>query len=213
MKPDKVELPLERVLFFSDAIVAIAITLLALELRLPIPAHQPLHYIDLLRPWHLYLAFLLSFINIASFWNLHYQLFIYINTMDDRLKLINMSWLFFIVTLPFSSSVLSDHLGEAAAVTLYTVNVLLIAGCQRLLWFYAIRQGYVEAAMLDEENRRRITIFLNLDLLNGMVALLISFVAPVTAFVLLFFKIPLMLAAFVYLAMVRRKMTAKSGTG
>lgn len=209
MEPDKFELPLERVLFFSDAIVAIAITLLALELRLPVPDEQTLHYVDLLRPWHLYLAFLLSFINISSFWNLHHRLFIYIKKMDDQLKLINTCWLFFIVTLPFSSSVLSDHLSDPAAVTLYTLNVLLIAVCQRLLWLYAVRQGYVGASMMDDENRRRINLFLNLDMLNGLIALAISFFAPVTAFVLLFFKIPLMLAAFFYLASVRRKMTTE----
>ena len=206
MEPDKFALPLERVLFFSDAIVAIAITLLALELRLPVPEHQTLHYADLLTPWHLYLAFLLSFINISSFWNLHHRLFIYINKMDDRLKLINTCWLFFIVTLPFSSSVLSDHLSDSAAVTLYTLNVLLIAGCQRLLWWYALSNGYVQTAMIDAENRRRMTIFLSLDLLNGLIALVISFFAPLTAFVLLFFKIPLMLAGFFYLASVRRNM-------
>lgn len=213
MEPEKYELPLERVLFFSDAIVAIAITLLALELRLPVPDEQTLHYADLLRPWHLYVAFLLSFINISSFWNLHHRLFIYIKKMDDRLKLINTCWLFFIVTLPFSSSVLSDHLSESAAVTLYTLNVLLIAVWQRLLWLYAVRQGYVETSLMDNENRRRITIFLNLDMLNGLIALVISFFAPLTAFVLLFFKIPLMLAAFLYMASVRRKMTSEQSLG
>lgn len=213
MEPDKFELPLERVLFFSDAIVAIAITLLALELRLPVPDDQTLHYADLLRPWHLYLAFLLSFINISSFWNLHHRLFIYIKKMDDRLKLINTCWLFFIVTLPFSSSVLSDHLSDSAAVTLYTLNVLLIAVCQRLLWLYAVSHGYVEASILNDENRRHINIFLNLDMLNGLIALVISFFAPVTAFVLLFFKIPLMLVAFFYLASVRRKMTTGQQPG
>ena len=207
MEPDKFTLPLERVLFFSDAIVAIAITLLALELRLPVPDDQTLHYADLLKPWHLYLAFLLSFINISSFWNLHHRLFIYIKKMDDRLKLINTCWLFCIVTLPFASSVLSDHLSDSAAVTLYTLNVLLIALCQRLLWWYALRQDYVEASLIEEvQNRQRITIFLDLDIVNGLVALIISFFAPVTAFILLFFKIPLMLAALFYLASIRRKM-------
>lgn len=205
MKPDQFEIPLERVLFFSDAIVAIAITLLALELRLPVPEDQPLHYADLLKPWHLYLAFLLSFINISSFWNLHHRLFIYIKKMDDRLKLINTCWLFFIVTLPFASSVLSDHLSNSPAVTLYALNVLLIAVCQRGLWAYAVHQDYVEAPDTNSEYMSRINLFLNLDIMNALIALVLSFVAPVTAFVLLFFKIPLMLTAFIYLASLRRK--------
>lgn len=210
MEPDKFELPLERVLFFSDAIVAIAITLLALELRLPVPEDQPLHYADLLRPWHLYLAFLLSFINISSFWNLHHRLFIYIKKMDDRLKLVNTCWLFFIVTLPFASSVLSDHLTDSAAVTLYTLNVLLISVCQRGLWAYAVYQNYVEMPEVNAAYMSRINLFLNLDIVNALIALAISFFAPLTAFILLFFKIPLMLTAFIYLASVRRKLAGKS---
>lgn len=213
METDKFEIPLERVLFFSDAIVAIAITLLALELRLPVPDDQPLHYADLLKPWHLYLAFLLSFINISNFWNMHHRLFLYIKKMDDRLKLINTCWLFFIVILPFSSSVLSDHLGDSAAVTLYTLNILLIAGCQRVLWAYATNHDYLEAASIDGEFLSRINIFLNLDILNGLISLLISFFMPVTAFVLLFFKIPLMLTAFIYLASARRKAAGRSPLG
>ncbi len=213
MKSDTFELPLERVLFFSDAIVAIAITLLALELRLPVPDDQPLHYADLLKPWHLYLAFLLSFINISSFWNLHHRLFIYIRKMDDRLKLINTSWLFFIVTLPFASSVLSDHLSDSAAVTLYTLNVLLISLCQRLLWAYAVRHDYVDAPEVNDEYMNRINLFLNLDIVNALIALVVSFFAPITAFILLFFKIPLMLTAFVYMASVRRKQADELATG
>lgn len=213
MKSDTFELPLERVLFFSDAIVAIAITLLALELRLPVPDDQPLHYADLLKPWHLYLAFLLSFINISSFWNLHHRLFIYIRKMDDRLKLINTSWLFFIVTLPFASSVLSDHLSDSAAVTLYTLNVLLISLCQRLLWAYAVRHDYVDAPEVNDEYMNRINLFLNLDIVNALIALVVSFFAPITAFILLFFKIPLMLTAFVYMASVRRKHADELATG
>jgi uncharacterized membrane protein len=213
MKSDTFELPLERVLFFSDAIVAIAITLLALELRLPVPDDQPLHYADLLKPWHLYLAFLLSFINISSFWNLHHRLFIYIRKMDDRLKLINTSWLFFIVTLPFASSVLSDHLSDSAAVTLYTLNVLLISLCQRLLWAYSVRHDYVDAPEVNDEYMGRINLFLNMDIVNALIALAISFFAPITAFILLFFKIPLMLTAFVYMASVRRKQADESAAG
>ena len=213
MEPQEFELPLERVLYFSDAIVAIAITLLALELRLPVPDDQTLYYTDLLKPWHLYLAFLLSFINISSFWNMHHRLFAYIKKMEDRLKLINTCWLFFIVILPFSTSVLSNHLSDPAAVTFYTLNVLLISVCQRVLWAYAVNHNYVEASQVNRENQSRINIFLNLDMLNALLSLLISFFAPLTAFVLLFFKIPLMVAAFVYLASARRKMTAGTPPG
>ena len=80
----KKEIPFERVLFFSDAIVAIAITLLALDLKLEFPEDHHLSFGDLLAPWKNYLAFLLSFINIASFWRTHHRMYAYIRMMDER---------------------------------------------------------------------------------------------------------------------------------
>ena len=64
---DRKELGFERFIFFSDAIVAIAITLLALELRLNVPDGHHVTFRDLAEPWQKYLAFVLSFINIAGF--------------------------------------------------------------------------------------------------------------------------------------------------
>src|SRR6185295_14267571 len=106
------EIPFERVLFFSDAIVAIAITLLALDLKLELPEDHHLTFNDLLLPWKNYLAFLLSFINIASFWRTHHQVYTYIHKMNGRTMTYIICWLFFIVTLPFSTGVLSTHFGD-----------------------------------------------------------------------------------------------------
>src|SRR5215831_6336506 len=97
----KKEIAFERVLFFSDAVVAIAITLLALDLKLNLPAGHRITFKDLLLPWHNYLAFVLSFINVASFWRVHHDFFIYIHKMDERMMFLNTSWLFCIITLPF----------------------------------------------------------------------------------------------------------------
>ncbi|MVM29115.1 DUF1211 domain-containing protein [Spirosoma sp. HMF4905] len=202
---EKEELPYERVLFFSDAIVAIAITLLALELKIDIPEGQKINFADLIKPWHQYLAFILSFINISGFWNTHHQLFIYIKKMDERLKWCNMLWLFFIVILPFSTSVLSDHFNDKAAVFLYALNIFLISVCQNFLWDYSVLDSFVDNQTIDSEHQKRYRIMFNLDMLNGLVSIVVSFFAPVTAFVLLFFKIPLMLFVYFYIASIRRK--------
>jgi uncharacterized membrane protein len=151
-RTEKKELPYERVLFFSDAIVAIAITLLALDLKIEIPAGQKLDFIDLINPWHKYLAFVLSFVNIVGFWNTHHQLFTYIKKMDGRLMWYNHAWLFFIVALPFSTGVLSNHFGDTAAVFCYAVNILFISIFQNLLWDYSVleKNGFVSADDINE---------------------------------------------------------------
>jgi uncharacterized membrane protein len=207
---EKKDLPFERVLFFSNAIVAIAITLLALELKIEIPEGQKLQFADLVKPWHQYLAFILSFVNIYGFWNTHHRLFIYIKKMDERLKWCNTLWLFFIVTLPFSTSVLSNHFSDNAAVFLYALNIFLISLFQNFLWDYSVLDSSVDTEIIDEEHQKRFRVMFNLDMLNGLTAIAVSFFAPVTAFVLLFFKIPLIMFASFYIASLRRK---QHGTG
>ncbi|GAB3517520.1 TMEM175 family protein [Emticicia fontis] len=210
---EKHELPYERVLFFSDAIVAIAITLLALELKIEVPEGEKLQFADLLKPWHKYLGFILSFISISGFWSTHHRLFTHIKRMDERLKWFNTLWLFFIVTLPFSTSVLSDHLNDPAAVFFYALNIFLISMFQNFLWDYASwdKNNFVDDGTINEENKRRFRIMFNLDMLNGLIALIVSFFAPMVAFILLYVKLPVMVFGTIYIASLRRKGLEKQG--
>lgn len=212
---DKHELPYERVLFFSDAIVAIAITLLALELKIEVPEGEKLQFADLLKPWHKYLGFILSFVSISGFWSTHHRLFTHIKRMDERLKWFNTLWLFFIVTLPFSTSVLSDHLNDSAAVFFYALNIFLISMFQNFLWDYASwdKNNFVDEGTINEENKRRFRIMFNLDMLNGLIAIVVSFFAPMIAFILLYIKLPVMIFGTIYIASLRRKELGQEGKG
>ncbi|MEJ0101141.1 MAG: TMEM175 family protein [Bacteroidota bacterium] len=68
-------LELERLVFFSDAVVAIAITLLALDLRIEKTASGHLLFSDLGGTLHKFAAFFLSFFIIAAFWKVHHEFF------------------------------------------------------------------------------------------------------------------------------------------
>jgi uncharacterized membrane protein len=191
----KKEIAFERVLFFSDAVVAIAITLLALDLKLSLTDGKTLSFADLFTPWHKYLAFILSFVNIAGFWRTHHDFFIYINKMDERIFLFNIFWLFFIVTLPFATTVLSDHFGQSPAVFLYSLNILSLSIFQNCIWDYADKKNYMNREHLGETKQGVFRWMLNLDMINGLIGVLLSFFIPKTALFLLFFKLPLVLFA------------------
>jgi uncharacterized membrane protein len=197
-KYSKKEIAFERVLFFSDAIVAIAITLLALDLKIQIPEGKNLTFTDLISPWHKYLAFILSFVNIAGYWRTHHDFFVYIHKMDDRIFLFNILWLFFIICLPFATTVLSDHFGQTPAVFLYSLNVLSLSVFQNCIWDYADKSGFLNTENLNEERRKGLRLMLNLDMLNGLIAVTVSFFMPKTAFFLLFFKLPLFVFALIF---------------
>src|SRR3954454_8361492 len=103
---------LERTIFFSDAVFAIAITLLALEIQVPqipdgsVPALLPTALLSL---WPKFFSFLISFWVIGNYWLAHHRIFHYINGYDRGLLLINLLFLMWIVLMPFSSSLVGEY--------------------------------------------------------------------------------------------------------
>src|SRR5215467_194473 len=82
--PEK-NLGLERLVFFSDAVVAIAITLLALDLKIDIKPGEHLRFADIGHAWPKFAAFFLSFLYVAVFWMIHRRFFNYIIKADNIL--------------------------------------------------------------------------------------------------------------------------------
>jgi uncharacterized membrane protein len=201
----KKEVAFERVIFFSDAIVAIAITLLALNLKLEIPSDHQVSFSDLLLPWRNYLAFILSFINIAGFWRTHHNAFVYIYKMDDRIMFLNIFWLFLIVTLPFATTLVSAHFAETPVIFLYSMNLFGLAILQNSIWDYAEAKNYIDKEKLPEIAGNRFRLTFNLDMINSLVCVILSFFLPTLAFIFLFFKLPMLLFAGFYLAGKRKK--------
>ena len=117
------EIEFSRIVAFSDGVFAIAITLLVLTLS--VPEHlgdEPLT--DAL--WdqrHNLIAYAISFAVIGRYWINHHRFFSSVTGFDGRLLTLNIFYLAWIVLLPFSTQVLGDHGGEAAAVILYAVNL------------------------------------------------------------------------------------------
>lgn len=96
----------ERLTFFSDAVVAIAITLLAIDLPVPEGDTFGLFWASVRHDDGHYAAFLISFVVIAAAWFDHHDLFRYIRSTDARLRLLNMGWLLSIVLNPFATKLL-----------------------------------------------------------------------------------------------------------
>jgi uncharacterized membrane protein len=97
----------DRLTFFSDAVVAIAITLLALELPVPQGATNAdvLHEVDTY--FSEYLAFFISFAVISAHWFGHHRVFRYAKSVSPAVRRWNMLWLLMIVLTPFAARVIA----------------------------------------------------------------------------------------------------------
>jgi uncharacterized membrane protein len=137
------EVSAERLVFFSDAVVAIAITLLALELPLPsapgggAPTSATTNHeflVSLQANADQYLAFLISFVVIAAHWRGHHWVFRYVRSVGPILRW-NMLWLLFIVVTPFATRVLNEDGGFEVRFILYAaVQVLASVSFLGILW-------------------------------------------------------------------------------
>lgn len=97
----------ERLTFFSDAVVAIAITLLALELPVPhgdTTGEMLRFFVDHSDE---YVAFLVSFVVIGTHWAGHHRCFRYLRRLGGHLTRLNLLWLLTVVITPFATRVLT----------------------------------------------------------------------------------------------------------
>jgi uncharacterized membrane protein len=134
-------LALERLVFFSDAVIAIAITLLAIELRLP-PADGLTNrgLLDLLGQLTPRLvAFVVSFAVIGVYWVAHHRMFRFIAAFDGGLMFRNLLFLFFVALLPFFTSILGEHGNLSLAAAIYAAGLAAMGFTSSSLWMYAVK--------------------------------------------------------------------------
>jgi len=115
----------ERLVFFSDAVVAIAITLLALALQVPHGANSRDLLKDMWAHRDQYLAFLISFIVIANHWRSHHRVYRNVARLDGRIITINMLWLLLIVITPFATRLIAANGAFGARFGVYAVIQVL----------------------------------------------------------------------------------------
>jgi uncharacterized membrane protein len=128
---------------FSDGVIAIAITLLILDLKVPevdVGALGP----ALRTQWPAYLGYATSFVTIGIMWVNHHSLFDRIERVDRGLLFTNLGLLFGIATLPFTTSLAARWLRAGAdgriAVVIYCASLGLVSATFVALWTYLARR-------------------------------------------------------------------------
>jgi uncharacterized membrane protein len=179
-KPESIErsFELERVVFFSDAVYAIAITLLALELKVPELEIQNTSELlrGVLAEWPRFLAFALSFWIIAIYWLAHHRYFRHIMRYDERLIALNFLMLFFLVLIPFTTLVLGEYGDFAGGVWLYAVDMLCLGLSSGWLWHHASAQRRLVRADMDARLVRHMQLRALTTPLAAVIVILLSFV-------------------------------------
>jgi uncharacterized membrane protein len=143
---------IERTVFFSDAVFAIAITLLALNLQVPqIPeslaaAELPSALLELSPKFY---SFVLSFWIIGFYWLAHHRIFHHVRAYDRGMLLINLLFLMWVVLMPFAASLVGEYEDLQLTVIMYAGHNILAGLTLAWLWRYATKDGRLVETNLD----------------------------------------------------------------
>lgn len=191
--PPEESLGLERIVFFSDAVMAIAITLLVIDIRVPeiepalavaeLPAQLAALTPNLL-------TFFISFIVIGIYWISHHRYFTYIKRYDTRLMLLNLMFLFFIACMPFVASLLGRFTFVPIVLIIYTLALAAMGISMALIWRYASKDHRLIESTVEASTIRIINIRLFVAPLMFLIAVPFAFVSA-TAVITVWWLSPL----------------------
>jgi len=188
----------------TDAVFAIVMTLMVLEISIPEIAHPSLQAElprRLLELWPKLYSYVLSFLVLGILWTLHHRSFHSIKRSDNALVWLNIVFLMFVALIPFSTSLIGNYGTEQLPIVIYAINVLLALVMRLLIWTYATGKY----RLVDRDINPR---WVKLDKLISIGILLIfmliigvSFINVTAAFSVL---VLLLLASIVMLLIARR---------
>lgn len=150
---------MERLVFFSDAVFAIAITLLGLELTQGLKAPEgPVTDAELLK--RLFdlgpkcLGYVFSFLVIGMFWIIHHQRFCLIKRCDTMLLFLNLLLLMAIAFIPFPTAVASEYVVNRTATIFYALTIMVTSVLSAAIWWYASCKQLIVSNLSPEERCR-----------------------------------------------------------
>ena len=141
--------PHDRVVYFSDAVFAIAITLLVIEIK--VPTHDQVHSLgmadSLRRLTPLFIGYVVSFLVTALFWTAHLELCRHIKVFDNKLVWLNIWKLLFVALMPFTTALYSENFGDNIAFSFYCLNLATIGTMSFWMHAYAVKKENLESLL------------------------------------------------------------------
>lgn len=170
----------------SDGIFAFAMTLLVISLAVPlIPKGEAQKLLPTILSgmFSEFLIFTIAFFILAGYWLAHHRILRSIEYIDDRLIWINILLLFFIVLIPFTTSISGDYDYVLEAVLLFHINLLCASLILTVIWLYIMRHyAYLTN---EEEPGNRLKKFESSGRIRALaipaitiLAILVSFIDP-----------------------------------
>jgi len=155
---------LDRLAALSDGIFAVAMTLLVLDLHVPVSGaihSEGALWAALAKLWPSLEAYLMSFLTLGIFWVGQQTQLNHFARSDRNLTWIHLGFLFTVTLMPFSTALLAAYITYRLALLTYWLNILLLGAVLFGSWRYASRAGLLKDDVTVETraaNERRIIV-------------------------------------------------------
>jgi uncharacterized membrane protein len=143
---------------FSDGVIAVAITLLALDLVVPGPGHGPLlnQFGD---RWPAFVAYLISFLTVGIIWVNHHVLVQNLAVVDRTILFLNLVLLLFVVMIPFATGTMATYLTKGGrdahvSMALYCAVFEAMSLSFAAIFAWALREGRMHRPVPAEARRQ-----------------------------------------------------------
>jgi uncharacterized membrane protein len=147
------EISKSRIVFLTDGVYAIVMTLLVLEIAVPQLTHSEAAAGELLKQlfelWPVVLSYAMSFIILGFFWIYHHDQFHYIKRADRVFSWITIFYLMFIAFIPFSTALIGEYYDQQISVIVYGINIAIVAVWAYIQWWYAAKDHRLIDVDLD----------------------------------------------------------------
>lgn len=183
-------LSLDRIKALSDGVFAIALTLLVLDISIPVHEHikserDLIHAFAGLTPK--LLAYFLSFITLGIFWTAHSSQLHYFEKCNRSFNWLNLFFLLFVSTMPFTTAFLSEFIQFKFAIFLYWLNLFVIG----MMLFLVLRYGLHHHLFKDHLPSK--TVIIKVMRKRGIVAQSLYAVGAALAFINTYLSIAMLI--------------------
>ncbi|MBX2907833.1 MAG: DUF1211 domain-containing protein [Taibaiella sp.] len=201
---NKAKFQIERIALFSDAVFAIAITLMIIEVKPPHLHHDATEreaIVELLQLTPMFVGVILSFIFIGMFWLRHHQLMKFMENYSTKLIMVNMIFLLTIVFIPFSTAFVFENVTGHSVVPMifYNLNYILAAFMSYRLFAFVLNpaNGIVVKESAERIDKYRFELLFPIGVYALVIAM--SFINAQLA--------PIFYGAFAFEKVLNRKMS------
>ncbi len=168
---------------FSDGVFAIAITLLVLDIHVPVPVAGANLADALGAQWPSYVAYAVSFLTIGIIWINHHAMIRRLKAVDHEIMILNLLLLLCVGLLPFTTALMAAYLketeGETLSAAIYAGSFFAMSiAFASLQWRILIRKPHLLAEQMDYARRRTILRRTIAGLAPYLIATVLALVSP-----------------------------------